>query len=142
MNGFGRHILIWVGIILMIAFFYNLSQQSATSQYAQGNVVAYSDFMREARDGTITSVLIRDQKLIGEYSGTGEKFVTIIPPGENVVDRLADTAVRIKAEHSDPNKISLVGVLLSWFPMLLLIGVWIFFMRQMQGKGGSGAMGF
>ena len=142
MNGFGRHILIWVGIILLIAFFYNLSQETSNANFNQGNVVAYSDFMREAREGTIQSVLIRDQKLVGEYSGTGEKFVTIIPPGENVVNRLEQTSVRIKAEHNDPNKISLVGVLLSWFPMLLLIGVWVFFMRQMQGKGGGGAMGF
>jgi cell division protease FtsH len=143
-NGFGRQILIWVGIILLIAFFYNLSQETTASRTSEGSVVAYSDFMREASEGTIQGVLIRGNKLVGEYSGTGEKFVTIVPPGENVVDRLSGTNVRIKAEQNDPNKISLVGVLLSWFPMLLLIGVWIFFMRQMQGKGGGGggAMGF
>ncbi len=126
----------------MIAFFLNLSQQQAGSQYAQGEVVAYSDFIREAREGIVSGILIRDQKLTGEYSGTGNKFVTIIPPGANVVSDLSNTNVRIKAELTDTNKISLVGVLLSWFPMLLLIGVWIFFMRQMQGKGGGGAMGF
>jgi cell division protease FtsH len=141
-NGFGRHILIWVGIILLLAFFYNLSQETSGARQNQGNVVAYSDFLREAQTGTIQSVIIRGQELTGEYSGTGEKFVTIIPAGENVVDPLRNTSVRIKAEQNDPNKISLVGVLLSWFPMLLLIGVWIFFMRQMQGKGGGGAMGF
>tara|TARA_R110002124_G_scaffold129483_1_gene290830 strand:+ start:131246 stop:133162 length:1917 start_codon:yes stop_codon:yes gene_type:complete len=143
-NGFGRQILIWVGIILLIAFFYNLSQETTAGRTSEGSVVAYSDFMREASEGTIQGVLIRGNKLVGEYSGTSEKFVTIIPPGENVVERLAGTSVRIKAEQNDPNKISLVGVLLSWFPMLLLIGVWIFFMRQMQGKGGGGggAMGF
>ncbi len=142
MNGFGRHILIWVGIILLLAFFYNLSQETSGARQNQGNVVAYSDFLRESQEGTIQSVIIRGQELTGEYSGTGEKFVTIIPAGENVVDPLRNTSVRIKAEQNDPNKISLVGVLLSWFPMLLLIGVWIFFMRQMQGKGGGGAMGF
>jgi cell division protease FtsH len=141
-NGFGRHILIWVGIILLLAFFYNLSQETSGARQNQGNVVAYSDFLREAQTGTIQSVIIRGQELTGEYSGTGEKFVTIIPAGENVVDPLRNTSVRIIAEQNDPNKISLVGVLLSWFPMLLLIGVWIFFMRQMQGKGGGGAMGF
>ena len=142
MNGFGRHILIWVGIILLLAFFYNLSQETTAAQRNQGNVVAYSDFLAQAQEGTIQSVVIRGQELTGEYSGSGGKFVTIIPSGENVVDPLRNTSVRIKAEQNDPNKISLVGVLLSWFPMLLLIGVWIFFMRQMQGKGGGGAMGF
>jgi cell division protease FtsH len=141
-NGFGRHILIWVGIILLLAFFYNLSQETSSAQRHQGNVVAYSDFLAQAQEGTIQSVVIRGQEMTGEYSGSGGKFITIIPAGENVVDPLRNTSVRIKAEQNDPNKISLVGVLLSWFPMLLLIGVWIFFMRQMQGKGGGGAMGF
>jgi cell division protease FtsH len=65
-----------------------------------------------------------------------------VPENENVVDRIGKSGIKITAERDDPNKMTLGTIFISWFPMLLLIGVWIFFMRQMQGQGGGGAMGF
>ena len=142
MNNFGRNLVFWLAIALMIAFLYNVFQ-GAQQQVAQNTEeIAYSDFMADARDGRVTEVVIQGQELKGQYSDGGRKFKTIIPENENVVDRIASTGVRIKAEKDKSDELSAFGVLLSWFPMLLLIGVWIFFMRQMQQRGGGGAMGF
>lgn len=104
--------------------------------------LAYSDFMAEAKAGRISDVTVKGQEITGHYTSSGEKFLTLAPTGENVAGRLDGTGVRIAAEMEDPEKMSAFSILLSWFPMLLLIGVWIFFMRQMNGKGGGGAMGF
>ncbi|MCB9990807.1 MAG: ATP-dependent zinc metalloprotease FtsH [Rhodospirillales bacterium] len=127
----------------MLAFLFNVfqgAQQHAAPDAA--NSVAYSDFMAEAAAGRISDVTIKGQDITGHFSGSGQEFSTLVPENENVVDRLTGTGVRITAESANEGEISALGVFLSWFPMLLLIGVWIFFMRQMQSKGGGGAMGF
>lgn len=144
MNNFGRNLLFWLAIGLALALLYNLSQtgQQAGPAGEKANILAYSDFMADAKGGRISDVIIKGPNISGHYASNGGPFQTLIPQGENVVERLKDTGVRITAQEEDPNKISLLSIFLSWFPMLLLIGVWIFFMRQMQGKGGGGAMGF
>lgn len=144
MNNFGRNLLFWLAIGLALALLYNVSQtgQQAGPAGEKANVLAYSDFMADGKAGRISDVIIKGPMISGHYAGNGGAFQTLIPQGENVVERLKDTGVRITAQEEDPNKISLLSIFLSWFPMLLLIGVWIFFMRQMQGKGGGGAMGF
>ncbi len=147
MNNFNRNLVFWLGIGLVMVFLLNALQGGAGNRTASGvagvaETVAYSDFMAEAASGKISDVTIKGQQIAGHYNGTGKAFTVLIPNNENVVDRLTGTGVRITAENEDPEKISLLGVLLSWFPMLLLIGVWIFFMRQMQSKGGGGALGF
>ena len=71
----------------------------------------------------------------------GTVFSTYAPNDPNLVEKLTSKGVSITASPQEDKMPSLLGVLLSWFPMLLLIGVWIFFMRQMQG-GKGGAMGF
>ncbi len=144
MQNMGRNGLFWLMIVVTLVFLFNVFQNAnTTSSGAKAEALAYSDFMAAAKSGTVADVTIKGQELSGHYAGSGGPFRTTIPAGENVVARLDGTAVRIKAEKEDPAQTSLFGVLLSWFPMLLLIGVWIFFMRQMQGKGGGGgAMGF
>ena len=112
------------------------------TRQVQRTEMAYSDFMAEARDGRIADVMIQGSDMTGHMTTAGEAFRVIIPEGENVVERLEGTGVRITAKEEEPEQISLFSILISWFPMLLLIGVWIFFMRQMQGKGGGGALGF
>lgn len=139
MNAFGKNLFFWIAIGLTLAFLFNIFQEAGNA--SAGPKVAYSDFITEAQQGRVQEITIKGQEITGEYSGTGEGFNVLIPVGENVVERLEGTAVRITAEERDPEKISPIGLLLSWFPMLLLIGVWIFFMKQMQGKGG-GALGF
>lgn len=142
MQGMNRNLLFWIGIVLTLAFLFNVFQNSKTTQQAKSEVIAYSDFMEAAKKGTVSDVVIKGQELNGHYTASGGQFRAMVPNGENIVERLQGTGVRIKAEAEEGDKVSVFGVLLSWFPMLLLIGVWIFFMRQMQGKGGGGAMGF
>ena len=142
MQGLGRNALFWLAIVLTLAFLFNVFQKSQQGQAPQSEALAYSDFMSAAKSGTISDVTIKGQDVTGHYASSAGVFKSTIPLGENVVDRIQGTGVRIKAEKIDPDQMSLVSVLLNWFPMMLLIGVWIFFMRQMQGKGGGGAMGF
>ncbi len=140
MNGFGRNLLFWLAIGLMMAFLFQVFQ-GAQIQNTTQNAKAYTDFVAEAKSGNVASITVKGQQITGQYT-SGESFTTMIPVGENVVERIDGTAVQVNAEEEDPEKISALNILLSWFPMLLLIGVWIFFMRQMQGRGGGGAMGF
>ncbi len=142
MNNIGRNVMFWMMILIVLMFLFNVFQGTQSQKGGAGEMMAYSDFMAEANNGRISDVTIRGQKVTGHYTGSGKEFNVLIPNEENVVDRLATTGVRITAEEPDPEKISALGLFLSWFPMLLLIGVWIFFMRQMQSKGGGGALGF
>jgi cell division protease FtsH len=137
-----KNLLFWVGIILTLTLLFNVFQNTKGTQTGKSEMLAYSDFMTASKAGTVADVTIKGQDLTGHYANSGGQFHTMVPVGENIVERLQGTNVKIKAEAQDGDKVSLFGVLLSWFPMLLLIGVWIFFMRQMQGKGGGGAMGF
>ena len=130
----------WVQVLLLVMI--NAIQGGAMEALNKGQDVAYSDFMDEARDGRIATVTLQGQQITGTYTSGDQPFRVTVPNGENVVERLTGTGVRITAKEPEGDKISPISVLLSWFPMLLLIGVWIFFMRQMQGKGGGGAMGF
>lgn len=142
MQGMNKNLLFWVGIVLTLTLLFNVFQSTKGTQTGKSEMLAYSDFMTASKAGTVADVTIKGQDLTGHYANSGGQFHTMVPVGENIVERLQGTNVKIKAEAQDGDKVSLFGVLLSWFPMLLLIGVWIFFMRQMQGKGGGGAMGF
>ncbi|MGE3627598.1 MAG: ATP-dependent zinc metalloprotease FtsH, partial [Hyphomicrobiales bacterium] len=94
----------------------------------------------EVESGNITDVTISGNQISGHYSD-GRGFQSYAPNDPTLVDRLYKKGVRITARPSDEGVPSLFDVLISWFPMLLLIAVWIFFMRQMQSGGGR-AMGF
>ncbi len=144
MNNLGRNVFFWLAIGLMLVFLLNAFQGGKMGNLAgdKAKEMAYSDFMADAKAGRIADVLIQGQEVTGHLTSGGEAFTVMVPDGENVVERIQGSGVRITAKEADGEKISAFSVLLSWFPMLLLIGVWIFFMRQMQGKGGGGAMGF
>lgn len=140
MNQMGKNIIMWVAIGFLLVFFYNsFMQQDGVGGNAQ-TTLSYSDFMNDARNGRVNDIVIKGQNVTGTLQG-GQKFKTTVPENENIVDRLGDAPVQIKAE-ADEAGLSLFGVLLSWFPMLLLIGVWVFFMRQMNGKGGGAGGAF
>ncbi len=143
MNGFSRNILFWIAILLTLAFLFNIFNSAQQGKATSSEFIAYSDFVDQVKQGSVSDITIKGQRVTGTYSDSGDKFTTLVPQEENVVERIGDAPVRVNAEEVEGDKLSLLGVLISWFPMLLLIGVWIFFMRQMQGKGGSGgAMGF
>lgn len=140
MNQMGRNVLMWVAIGFLLVFFYNSFMQQGGLNGQKVATLSYSEFMSDARQGQISDITINGQNVTGTLSG-GDKFKTVVPLNENIVDRLGDAPVEIKAKAPDEG-FSLVGVLLSWFPMLLLIGVWIFFMKKMGGGGGAGGGAF
>lgn len=142
MNNFGKNIVFWMAIALFLIFLFNVFQEQQDKSVASSGRIAYSDFMADAKAGRVTNVTIKGDEIFGNFSSSGETFRTLVPPNENVVDRLAETGVQITAEKVDPEKISLMSILISLLPAFLIVGVWIFFMRQMQGKGGGGAMSF
>ena len=104
------------------------------------NKIIFSEFLNEVDKGRIVQVEIQGNNIKGVMSD-GNEFVTYTPNDPNLIEKLSEKGVSISASPIDEKMPSLLGVLLSWFPMLLLIAVWIFFMRQMQG-GKGGAMGF
>ena len=106
----------------------------------QKNDISFSEFLKEVDNGRVAQVNIEGNNISGILSD-GKNFTTYAPNDPNLVEKLSNKGVGITATPTEDKMPSLLGVLLSWFPMLLLIGVWIFFMRQMQG-GKGGAMGF
>jgi len=133
-----RNIVLWFFIALIVFGLFNLF--SNTSGDRNTVDLTYSQFLDEVEAGSIKDVIIRGNNINGAFED-GRSFKTYAANDPTLVDRLNDRGVNISAAPLDDGYPSLLGVLISWFPMLLLIGVWIFFMRQMQG-GRGGAMGF
>jgi len=136
-NKFGRNLALWVIIGLLLVALFNLFQQPA-SRTSPG--IPFSDFIAEVENGQVREVTIQGQEVSGIYND-GRSFKTYAPEDPSLVSRLTKRGVVIKALPAEDGSPSLFQILISWFPMLLLIGVWIFFMRQMQSGGGK-AMGF
>ncbi len=134
---FSRNLALWVIIALLIFALFNLFQSS--SQPMDKTSVPFSEFVQAVEDGSVQDVTIQDNSVTGTYRD-GRKFHTYTPNDPNLISTLRDKGVKITAIPKD-DSVSIFSILISWFPMLLLIGVWIFFMRQMQGGGGK-AMGF
>jgi len=137
-NNFGKNLALWIVIGLLLVALFNLFQTS--SSRGPQSTLAFSDFLNDVNRGQVSDVTIQGNNINGHFTDS-RPFTTYAPNDPNLVNRLTEKNVRITAAPVDENVPSLFGVLISWFPMLLLIGVWIFFMRQMQGGGGR-AMGF
>ncbi|MEQ8395418.1 ATP-dependent zinc metalloprotease FtsH [Thalassobaculum sp.] len=138
MNNFGKNLALWIIIGVLLVALFNLFQGSTprTSQYS----LPYSDFLSEVESGRVNQVTIQGNTINGHFSD-GRGFSTYAPQDSDLVNRLSKSGVRISAAPPEEGMSGVLGILISWFPMLLFIGVWIFFMRQMQGGGGK-AMGF
>jgi cell division protease FtsH len=134
----GKNLALWVIIGLLLVALFNIFQGPGT--HGPQSKLAFSDFVAEVDRGQVASVNIQGQTISGHFTD-GRAFSTYAPQDPGLVSRLIGKGVRISAAPSEEGTPSLLGVLLSWFPMLLLIGVWVFFMRQMQAGGGK-AMGF
>jgi len=140
MNDMLKNMLVWIVIAVVIMSVFNnfIPQKEASSN------LSYSEFITQVRDSQIESVLIEaDGKTISGNYKNGTNFVTYGLNDPKLVDDLLANNVEILTEP--PAQPSLfLQILIQWFPMLLLIGVWLFFMRQMQGggSGGKGAMSF
>ncbi|MGL4406735.1 MAG: ATP-dependent zinc metalloprotease FtsH [Notoacmeibacter sp.] len=139
MNQNYRNLALWAVIgLLLIALFNLFSQPQATSA---GRDIPYSQFLTDLDQGRIKSVTISGDQIVGTYGDQGTSFSTFSPGDAGLVQRLEAKGVVIAAKPITEASNSLLGILLSWLPMIVILGVWIFFMRQMQG-GSRGAMGF
>ncbi len=139
MNPNYRNFALWAIIALLLIALFNLFQ-SPTSRSASSDV-PYSQFISDVNSGRVKSVTIAGNRITGTYSDNGANFQTYSPGDAGLVGRLESKNVQIAARPESDGSTSLVGMLISWLPMILILGVWIFFMRQMQG-GSRGAMGF
>jgi cell division protease FtsH len=135
LNSFSKNLALWAIICLVMVVLFNMFQQPP----APVNELTYTEFLAKVRAGEVMSVRIQGPKITGMLTSDG-KFSTYAPDDPKLVETLVDAGVQVKAEPQEEAP-WYVTVLVSWFPMLLLIGVWIFFMRQMQGGGGK-AMSF
>jgi cell division protease FtsH len=134
-----KNLMMWGLIVLLVLGLFQLFQNPKES--VNTNKVSFSSFLKNVEDGRVVQVEIKGNNIEGILSD-GSLFSTYAPNDPGLVEKLNSKGVGITASPLDDKMPSLLGVLLSWFPMLLLIGVWIFFMRQMQGGKGGGAMGF
>jgi cell division protease FtsH len=135
---FSKNLVLWVIIAVLLAALFNLFQNS-TSPHANATY-AYSDFLSEVEAGRVADVTIQGDSISGHFTD-GRTFSTYAPPDANFVPKLRQGNVRITAVPKSEETQTFWNYVLSWFPMLLVVGVWIFFMRQMQSTGGK-AMGF
>jgi len=133
-----KNLLMWGVIVLLIAGLFQLFQNPKNSMVS--DKMPFSEFLKNIDDGRVVQVEIKGNNIEGILSD-GTTFNTYSPNDPNLVEKLTSKGVSITASPLEDKMPSLLGILLSWFPMLLLIGVWIFFMKQMQG-GRGGAMGF
>ncbi|MEC7647957.1 MAG: ATP-dependent zinc metalloprotease FtsH [Pseudomonadota bacterium] len=136
---FSRNLALWIIIGILMVGLFNLFQ-SPSNRSSQAEL-PYSEFLREVNNGQVKSVVIEGNEIIGFYKSSGTSFNVVAPDDPKLVERLMDQGVEVQARLADEEMPALLAVLINWFPMLLLIGVWIFFMRQMQSGGGR-AMGF
>jgi cell division protease FtsH len=138
MSNFGRNLALWVIIALLLVVLFNLFQPGVS--HTNSTQIAYSDFITEVNSSRVRDVVIQGRTVSGQLND-GRTFQTYTPEDPTLVKTLTDKNVRVIAKPEDGDVNPLLHYLLSWFPMLLLIGVWVFFMRQMQSGGGR-AMGF
>ncbi|OJZ19134.1 MAG: cell division protein FtsH [Thiobacillus sp. 65-29] len=136
MNNMSKNIVIWliIAVVLMTVFNQFGAQRAVQSQ------MPYSQFIEQVRQQQITKVVIEGNVLKGERSD-GQRFTSYAPSDPWMVSDLLKNGVQVEAKPEEQPSF-LMSLLISWFPMLLLIGVWIFFMRQMQGGGRGGAFSF
>ncbi|MBF0357483.1 MAG: ATP-dependent zinc metalloprotease FtsH [Magnetococcales bacterium] len=137
MNSFYKNIALWLVIGMLMIMLFNLFNQPV----GQGHQIPFSEFNYQLEQGRVTDVTIQGRTLNGVLSDGGT-FSTYTPEDPDLVRLLREKKVNINARPPEEASLMLT-LLISWFPMLLLIGVWIFFMRQMQGGGsGRGPMSF
>jgi cell division protease FtsH len=133
-----KNIILWVVIFIALASVFN----NFDSQNSETQTIPYSQFISAVKANEVETVYIEDNTVKGKYK-SGDHFATYSPNDSHMVDDLLSHEVEILARPPEQESI-LLSIFISWFPILLLIGVWIFFMRQMQGggAGGRGAMSF
>ena len=137
MNNQGRSILAWAALFVLVILLFNVFQSDGL--LGGRNNITFSDFLTRVDEKTVNSVKMQGRVIEGT-SNDGSTFSTYAPDYPDLVNRLTSNDVNIEVVPLETRMNTFLGFLISWFPMLLLIGVWVFFMRQMHG--GGKAMGF
>ncbi len=136
MNNLGRNFALWAVVVLLVVALFNLFQPSGGKPNA--SQLAYSEFLSEVNAGHVRDVVVQGARITGQMAD-GRSFQTYRIEDPTLIATLSGKNVRMEVK---PEENDVMGhYLMSWLPMLVLVGVWIFFMRQMQ-SGGRGAMGF
>ncbi|HFQ80156.1 MAG TPA: ATP-dependent metallopeptidase FtsH/Yme1/Tma family protein [Desulfobacterales bacterium] len=135
MNLFYKNISMWLMIGLTMILLFNLFNKPQTKV----NEMSYSDFISSVNSGMINKIVVQNHIITGTVQG-GTSFRVVVPNDPGLMPLLRKSGVNIRAKQAESTP-WYITILVSWFPMLLLIGVWVFFMRQMQGGGGK-AMSF
>ncbi|MEP3074203.1 ATP-dependent zinc metalloprotease FtsH [Maricaulis sp.] len=136
-----RNLAIWALVFVLLLALFQLLQNSSDPA-TPSSEVTYSQFLNRVERDEISQATIQGDTIRAQ-TATGQTIIATLPPQDNDTVRILrenDVDIRVQEENRDGN--FLVTMLINWFPFLLLIGVWIFFMRQMQGGGRGGAMGF
>ncbi len=137
MSTFYKNLLLWATISLVLILVFNMFNQPQEEQLR----LTYTELLQKVEQGEVVAAKIKGQEVTGVLTDE-QRFTSYHPDDPNFVDKLLANNVQVEAEPKDEGSM-LMTVLISWFPILLLIAVWIFFMRQMQGGGGGGkAMSF
>ena len=127
----GKNLIIWLGIFLLLSAI--ISTFSEKARMANVEQLAFSDFMNEAENKRVAEVNISGHDISG-ITTDGRKFYTYAPNDPTMFETLRQNGVRVNAKPVDTSSNTFWGIVISWFPMLLLVGVWIFFMRQEIGR--------
>jgi cell division protease FtsH len=135
MNQISRNIALWLVVVLMFLLLFNFFSRQQT----RSPEIIFSDFLNQVEKGQVSGVTIQGNVIQGD-AVNGDHFKTYAPQDPDLVKELRDKGVKIAVRPADENP-WWMELLVQWFPMLLLVGVWIFFMRQMQVGGGK-AMSF
>lgn len=133
-----KNLFLWLIIaIVLVSVFSNFGPRNATTEK-----MPYSQFLKQIDQGMVTTVTIEDNRVIKGVTKNSHRFVTYMPVQDDaLLGELLKNNVEVSGQEKQQESF-LLHLFINWFPMLLLIGVWVFFMRQMQGGGSRGAMSF
>ena len=141
-NPWTRSLLIWLAVLIGLVLFVRAFDSGSA---AQGDPVAYSDFVRQVDEGNVQSVTIATSSVgnvtVSGKMADGKTFRTVAPPNTNVADRLVSKGVGVAVKAEEQSSVWLI-LLYQSLPFLLILGISFFVMRQMQKNAGGGAMGF
>ena len=139
MNNLGRNIAVWAILIILLFLLFNMFSGDSSRGSSE---LPYSDFATEVDNNNISNVVIKGREVSGSFKENGKDFVTLLPfePTADYIKTLKDRGVNVDAAPPDSGS-PLPTLLITWAPLFVILGVWIYLMRQMQGSGGK-AMGF
>ena len=138
MNDTVKNLLIWLVVLAVIFFIFN----SFNPRELNENKISYTDFIQSVQKGDVSNVLITDQAITGTTKSTNKSFSTTMPMSDpflmpELLKKNVNATIKLPEQES-----LLIRFLISWGPVLLIIGAYFYMMRHMQGGGKGGAFGF